>query len=115
MNKAGKVWGDTNLIVTTPVFEFHCINFKAGAKCSEHCHEHKWNGFYVQSGSLLIRVWQEDQGLIDETILNAGDFTSIKPSLYHQFEGINDGVAFELYWTEFVSDDIVRRTVGSKK
>ena len=51
---------------------------------------------------------------VDETILNAGDFTQVKPGKIHQFEGIEDGVAFELYWAEFNHDDIVRRTVGTK-
>jgi len=55
----------------------------------------------------------EDQNLVDETILNPGDFMQVKPGKIHQFEGIEDGVAFELYWAEFNHDDIVRRTVGS--
>ena len=63
---------------------------------------------------MLIRVWQEDQGLVDVTILKPGDFTRVKPGMIHQFEGIEDGVAFELYWAEFNHDDIVRRTSGSK-
>ena len=37
-----------------------------------------------------------------------------KPGKVHQFEGLEDGVAFELYWAEFNHDDIVRRTVGTK-
>ena len=61
-------------------------------------------------------VWQdgEQQGLVDETILEAGDFTQVKPGKIHQFEGVEDGVAFELYWAEFNHDDIKRRTVGSR-
>ena len=51
--------------------------------------------------------------LVDETILEAGDFTQVKPGLIHQFEGIEDGVAFELYWAEFNHNDIVRRTSGT--
>ena len=73
--KAGKVWGATELIHANGVLEFHRINFNAGYKCSEHAHEFKWNGFFVESGKMLIRVWQDDQGLVDETILEAGDFT----------------------------------------
>ena len=38
----------------------------------------------------------------------------VRPGLYHQFEGIEDGVAFEVYWSEFHHDDIIRRTVGKK-
>ena len=100
--KAGKIWGQTELIHANGVLE-----------CSEHAHEYKWNGFFVESGKMIVRVWQDDQGLVDETILEAGDFTQVKPGKIHQFEGLEDGVAFELYWAEFNHDDIVRRTSGS--
>ena len=114
--RAGKVWGSTELIHANGVLEFHRIEFKAGYKCSEHHHSFKWNGFFVESGKMLIRVWQtaDQKGLVDETILTAGQFTRVKPGLVHQFEGLEDGVAFELYWAEFSHDDIVRRTIGSQ-
>ena len=37
----------------------------------------------------------------------------MKAGKIHQFEGIEDGVAFELYWAEFSHNDIKRRTIGS--
>jgi len=112
--KAGKIWGQTELIHANGVLEFHRIEYKAGYKCSEHEHKFKWNGFFVESGKMIVRVWQDDQGLVDETILEAGDFTQVKPGKVHQFEGLEDGVAFELYWAEFNHDDIVRRTSGTQ-
>ena len=112
--KAGKVWGETRMVDKNGVLEFHTIKFEAGAKCSEHKHQHKWNGFYVISGTMLVRVWQEDQGLVDETILQAGDYTKVKPGVFHQFEGLEDGEAVELYWAEFDHNDIIRRTSGTK-
>ena len=113
--KAGKVWGATELIHANGVLEFHRIEYRAGYKCSEHWHKTKWNGFYVESGRMLVRVWQDDQGgLVDETVLEAGDFTQVKPGKVHQFEGIEDGVAFELYWAEFDHNDIERRTIGTR-
>jgi len=65
---------------------------------------------------MIVRVWQDgDQdGLVDETVLRAGEYTQVKPGQIHQFEGTKDGVAFELYWAEFNHNDIVRRVVGSK-
>ena len=62
----------------------------------------------------MIRVWQQGKqsGLIDETILNAGDFTTVKPGLFHEFIGMEDGVAFELYWAEFDHNDIERESQG---
>jgi len=112
---AGKIWGATECIHANGVLEFHRIAFLKGYKCSEHMHQFKWNGFYVESGKMLVRVWQSDdqQGLVDETILEAGDFTQVKPGKVHQFEGLQSGVAFELYWAEFDHNDIVRRTIGS--
>ncbi len=113
---AGKVWGQTELIHANGVLEFHRIDFRAGGVCSKHKHQFKWNGFYVMSGRMKVRVWQKDQqDLVDETILGPGDFTRVKPGYMHQFEGIEDGVAFELYWAEFNHDDIQRETVGFKK
>ena len=113
--KAGKIWGNTELVHANGVLEFHRIQYRAGYKCSEHYHKHKWNGFFVESGKMIVRVWQtaDQEGLVDETVLSAGDFTQVKPGLVHQFEGVEDGVAFELYWAEFNHNDIERRTVGT--
>ena len=114
-NKAGKIWGQTELIEANGSCEFHRIDFVKGGTCSKHKHEYKWNGFYVMSGEMKIRVWQKDYDLIDETILKAGDYTAVKPGLYHSFEGLEDGVAFELYWAEFRHNDIQRESVGHLK
>ncbi len=114
-NKAGKIWGQTELIHANGVLEFHRIDFKAGGVCSKHQHQFKWNGFYVVSGKMKIRVWQKDYDLVDETVLGPGDFTRVKPGLMHSFEGMEDGVAFELYWAEFNHDDIQRESVGHFK
>jgi quercetin dioxygenase-like cupin family protein len=113
--KAGKIWGQTELIHANGVLEFHKIDFLKGGVCSKHKHAYKWNGFYVVSGKMKVKVWQQDYNLIDETILEAGDFTRVKPGLYHSFEGLEDGEAFELYWAEFNHDDIIRESVGHLK
>jgi mannose-6-phosphate isomerase-like protein (cupin superfamily) len=107
----GKVWGITKLLEKNSSFEFHRISVLAGGVCSKHRHKHKWNGFFVESGELLVRVWK-DYGLVDEVILCAGDYTRVTPGEYHQFEALGDTVAFETYWVEFNSDDIERETVG---
>jgi mannose-6-phosphate isomerase-like protein (cupin superfamily) len=115
--KAGKIWGNTELVHANGVLEFHRIEFKSGFKCSEHFHAHKYNGFFVESGKMIVRVWQDadQEGLVDETVLSAGDFTQVKPGKIHQFEGVEDGVAFELYWAPALDgDDIVRRTIGTQ-
>ena len=110
--KSAKVWGYTELVLANSQFEFHRIEFRAGYKCSEHKHKTKSNGFFIESGSMLVRVWDGDD--VNEIILGPGDFTAVPPGVYHQFEGIKSGVAFELYWAEFDPNDIERRTLGCK-
>ena len=111
-NITGKVWGNTSALIQTPLVELHRINIKAGYKCSEHKHEHKWNGFYVISGTLEIHVRKNNYELTDVTVLRAGDFTTVRPGEYHWFSSITDCVALELYYPETLSEDIVRKSVG---
>ena len=110
--KAGKVWGTTELLEANGAMEFHRIEMKKNGVCSKHLHKYKWNGFFVESGKMRVKVWQKDYNLIDETIIGPGQYTKVKPGLYHQFECLEDGVAFEIYWAEFAHNDIVRETVG---
>ena len=110
----GKVWGDTSVLIQTPLTELHKINIKAGFRCSEHKHEHKWNGFYVISGVLEIHVAKNNYDLTDITTLRAGDFTTVRPGEFHWFNCVEDCVALELYYPEAISEDIVRRSVGGK-
>lgn len=112
--KAGKVWGQTELIFKNPFIEFHRIWVGRGGFCSTHKHDFKWNLFYVTSGKLKIKVHKNDYDLVDETILGAGQYMKVKPGVYHQFECMQSGIAYELYWAEFNKQDIVRETVGFK-
>ena len=108
----GKCWGSTKSLLSNKALEFHEIQFKNGHRCSKHKHNTKFNLFYVISGKLLIRVWKNAYDLVDETKLLPGQLTVVQPGEYHQFEALSDGVALELYWSEFDPNDIVRETVG---
>ena len=117
--KSGKIWGTSQLIEHNNTFEFHRIEFKANHCCSEHYHKTKWNGFYVESGTLMLKTWQDEPSemrpsVCDQTVLRAGDYYKVEPGKWHQFVGVDDGVAFELYWAEFDANDIVRRSQGHR-
>ena len=111
---SGKTWGKTQEIFKNASLEFHRIDFKAGYQCSEHRHQSKSNGFYVVSGKMKVRVWQNSDDHCDETILGPDDFMKVGPGMYHQFVGLEDGIAFELYWADLLHDDIERQTPGGK-
>jgi quercetin dioxygenase-like cupin family protein len=111
-NKSGKVWGVTECVFQNPFCEFHRIEAKKGGVCSKHIHKFKTNLFYVESGKLLIRVWKTEYDLVDETTLNAGEYTEVRPNDPHQFEALEDTIAFEVYYPTPISHDIVRDNVG---
>ena len=109
---AGKVWGKTENVFTNHNFEFHRIEVNAGGYCSKHKHVHKYNGFFVESGKLVVSVWKSGYDLVDKTEISAGQFHVVPPGEFHVFEALEDTVAFELYWAEFDSNDIVRENHG---
>jgi mannose-6-phosphate isomerase-like protein (cupin superfamily) len=77
-------------------------------------HRWKWNFFLVVSGELFIDVEKNDYQLIDETRLGPGDAVTVKPGEYHQFRtGKKPCLAYEIYYCEPLSQDIIRRNVGS--
>jgi len=112
---AGKVWGQTECIEANSSCEFHRIDIKKGGTCSKHKHKHKYNGFYVVTGKLLVRVWKNSYDLVDETVVGPGDYCVVAPGEYHQFEALEDTLAFELYWAQLFHDDIERESVGYQK
>ena len=110
--KAGKVWGNTEMVFKNPFIEFHRIYIKEGGYCSTHKHDFKWNLFYVSEGHLKIHVHKNDYDLVDTTELRGTQWTTVKPGEFHSFEAVTDVQAFELYYPEPLSDDIIRQTVG---
>ena len=113
--KQGKVWGNTQLIFKNNNFEIHRIEIKNNSFCSKHKHDFKYNMFFVESGILKIKVWKNDYNLCDETIINKGENTTVKPREFHLFESLSDVIAYEIYYTEGISEDIIRENVGGIK
>ena len=113
--KYGKIWGDTTEIKRTESFSLHRLFIKSGGTCSKHKHNFKFNGFFVESGKLLIRTWKEDQELIDKTVLGDFEYTEVAPLEYHQFEALEDTICYEFYFNCPISEDITRETQGLMK
>lgn len=113
--KQGKVWGETIEVKSNEDFSLHRLVIKAGGICSKHKHDFKYNGFFVETGKLIIRAWKNDYDLVDETILTDLGYTEVAPHEYHQFEAIEDTVCYEFYFQKPISEDIVRESCGFVK
>lgn len=114
MSAINKIWGTTEPLVITPLFEMHRLVINPEHRCSLHVHRYKWNAFYVISGSLFIDTVVGDLGAPVITVgLDAGDHTTLAPGLHHQFRtAVHPCCAIEMYYTEPLSEDIIRRNVG---
>jgi len=112
--KAGKVWGETRLLLATPFVEVHELQIDANGYCSKHKHERKANAFYVMTGSLEVEVFKRDYDLVDRTVLSPGDIMVVQPGEFHRFHALSPVTCLELYYPEALSEDIVRESVGGK-
>lgn len=109
----GKIWGRTKELLGHPLTSIHELNIKPNSYCSWHKHNYKWNWFYCLAGTLVIEVRKNDYELTDETVLMAGEFTTVKPGEVHRFRTDEEpAVALEGYHPEVLSDDIERESVG---
>lgn len=111
--KAGKIWGDTESLLVTPMIEVHRINVLPHMHCSMHKHNMKWSMFYVIKGELEIHQKKTDYELIDVTKIKAGEWTTVPPGEYHMFQSNDlETQALEIYYLEAISTDIIRESVG---
>lgn len=110
----GKIWGNTSTIFNKNNVEISRIEVKQGGYCSKHKHVHKFNLFFVESGSLEITIYRPDAGQIieDITTISSGSSTYVEPDLYHKFRALKDTVAYEIYWISLDENDISREEVG---
>lgn len=115
MNVSGKVWGRTvGPIFSTPNFELHRLEINAKGECSEHHHAHKVNGFFVETGWIVVTTWKST-GLVDRTHLRRGESMIVPAGEKHKFEAVDDSIVYEAYWPpELFGGDIVRHTFGKR-
>lgn len=111
-----KIWGTTQGLVMTPMFEMHRLVIKPNHRCSYHRHMFKHNSFYVIHGILYIdyaRPGRYRGKAVDSRALNHGEVFSVPPGIRHQFRtGKDPCLVLEMYYTEPLSEDIIRDDKG---
>lgn len=111
-----KIWGTTDALIVTPMFEMHRLVIQPHYRCSYHEHQFKHNAFYVINGQLFIDVQRPGRfrgRVTDEHELRTGDTFTVAPGVAHQFRtGQERCIALEMYYTEPLSEDIHRFDQG---
>lgn len=106
-----KIWGSTEALIITPMFEMHRLIIKPWHRCSMHVHQFKHNAFYGLQGHVFIDTEIGRSGQRVE-LLPDHVFT-IAPGVAHQFQTASAFCTMlEMYFTEPLSEDIIRRNVG---
>lgn len=110
-----KIWGETQALIVTPMFEMHRLKIEQWARCSFHVHRFKSNAFYVICGELYLDTAHADFEPHLTILLRAGEYYTIDPGVHHQFRTEHEPVhALEMYFTEPLSEDIIRYNVGER-
>jgi quercetin dioxygenase-like cupin family protein len=107
MNKIEKIWGETSELLNINNVSINRLNITKNSKCSKHYHQHKYNVFYIENGSIFVHTWQDNK--IISTLLNKGDSLVISPGIEHQFESVEDSIVYEIYYTSLDNNDIIRQ------
>lgn len=109
----GKIWGSTECLLDTPLLSMHRLKILPNMACSMHCHQFKANGFFVTRGRLIIEVRKKAYNLVDRTVLESGDLTSVQPGEFHRFVTESEGCeGIEFYYLGTLSEDIIRESCG---
>lgn len=107
--KQGKIWGQTEELFNNGVVSVNHLKIKKDGYCSEHRHARKSNLFFVITGNLMVEIWRN--GVKDETVVWAGESTTVPPGVWHRFRALTDVECLEIYEVK-LSEDIERRTEG---
>jgi quercetin dioxygenase-like cupin family protein len=100
-----KGWGFEKWIVNCEEYCGKLLYFVKGKKCSWHFHKLKDEVFYLQSGKILLKYYDEDDiALAHELILNKGDKFHVYRGLRHQMIALEDTELFEFSTQHFDED-----------
>ena len=107
-----KGWGFEKVICNSPEYCGKLLYFIKGKKCSWHYYKLKDETFYIQSGKILLKYYDEDDiAFAQEVILNKGDKFHIYRGLRHQMLALEDTELFE-FSTQHFDDDSYRIIPG---
>jgi mannose-6-phosphate isomerase-like protein (cupin superfamily) len=101
-----KPWGKTQLVFENDTIHIYLAWIKAGGFCSKHFHKNKHNLFFVQSGSIIVKTWNEHS--INEHKLFSGDKLLVHNNVSHQFLATEESILLEIYYSTIDHEDIIR-------
>ena len=100
-----KPWGKELWLELNDKYCYKRIHINAGTKTSYQYHDQKLETNYIIEGT--AEVWLEnDEGIVEKKIMNAGDFFTVLPPRKHRVIAITDVILQEVSTPEV--DDVIR-------
>lgn len=100
-----KPWGKEIWLELNDKYCYKRIHINAGFKTSYQMHNHKLETNFIIKGT--AEVWLEnDYGIVEKMIMNAGDFFTVLPPKKHRVIAITDIILQEVSTPEV--DDVIR-------
>lgn len=90
MTRTKKLWGENEVLHSTPAVKICRLYILPGGYCSRHHHRAKDNTFIVEAGSIVVTVEEEGNLLGGARLVEGGSYT-VKAGLRHRF--LNDSTA----------------------
>lgn len=105
MKTVSKPWGKEEWLELNDKYCYKRIYINAGTRTSYQYHEKKLETNFIIEGE--AEVWLEnDQGVVEKSIMKAGDFFTVRPPKKHRVIAITDLILQEVSTPEV--DDVVR-------
>ena len=105
MKTVNKPWGREEWLELNDRYCYKRIYINAGTKTSYQYHNEKLETNYIIEGE--AEVWLEnDSGVVEKTIMKAGDFFNVEPPKKHRVIAITDIILQEVSTPEV--DDVIR-------
>tara|TARA_Y100001937_G_C7132446_1_gene338263 strand:+ start:1119 stop:3047 length:1929 start_codon:yes stop_codon:yes gene_type:complete len=112
MKTVYKPWGKEIWLELNDRYCYKRIYINAKTKTSYQYHNKKLETNYIIEGT--AEVWLEnDEGVVEKKIMNAGDFFTVKPPRKHRVIAITDVILQEVSTPEV--DDVIRITDDSNR
>jgi mannose-6-phosphate isomerase len=99
-----KPWGHETIWAHTGDYVGKILHIKAGEALSVQYHNVKDETVYLLSGTLIYRVWENDQP--KDVKLQIGEAFHVTPATIHQMEAVTDCEILEVSTPQL--DDVVR-------
>ena len=100
-----KPWGKEEIVEINDRYMVKKLTMEKGHRCSLQYHNQKEETIYVLSGKLKI-ILGADTDNLHSRVYKADQYITIKPSMIHRMEAVEDAVYLESSTPEM--DDVVR-------